>query len=109
MLVGCAHEYVAAAHYLSEGSNVYWPASQHTPVDFVLERGGSLLRVQVKTATRNRRRLTSTPIRGHRKGDPIPFDLLVVVGRGGLWEIPTSAISGQRCMLDTIHKEYRVK
>lgn len=81
---------------------------QQGPVDFVIDRRGSLLRVQVKTATWSkagknrylqcRTRLTNK----HQDIRPSElYDLLFVVAPAGrLWEIPAERIDSSNLSLD---------
>lgn len=47
---GTAAEYAAASWFLLHGQQVYWPAMQQDAVDFIVDKEGRLVRVQVKMA-----------------------------------------------------------
>lgn len=94
---GAATEYLAAAHYLALGLQVYWPSVQQGVVDFAIRRGGRYLGVQVKTAFRPKgcvylqARLARQVGAGPQIATPHSddYDLLFVLGpRGHRWEIP---------------------
>lgn len=104
--VGAASELSAAKYYLSRGNQVYFPVVQQGPVDFVVQSGDTLLKVQVKTATWSksggnkylqcRTRLTN------KYKDYLPkqlYDILFVVSDIGYWEIPAELITSSNLSL----------
>jgi hypothetical protein len=106
--VGSMSEHLAAAWYLGRGYQVYWPAMQHSFVDFVVEKKRRLQKVQVKTATWSksgrhaylqcRTRLTNksqilTPVE--------IYDVLVIISEKWVWEIPAELIVSSNLSLGT--------
>lgn len=106
--VGAAAELTAATHYLRKGFNIYWPQVQQDGTDFILDRDGVPLRVQVKTAQalycRGNEYISAVTLSGTRtrayRERRRPFDLLVVVYGDRIWEIPASEITKTRVYLD---------
>jgi hypothetical protein len=92
---------MAASRFLSEGYQVYWPTLAHE-VDFVIEKGGKLSRVQVKTAGYSKAgrisylqcRIIKTRSKKASGFSPASFyDLLFVHAPGvGDWLIPAPVI-----------------
>lgn len=73
------------------GYDVYWPAIQNGPVDFLVRRGRWYRRVQVKTANV---RFNSVRVHTHTaRYAHDPFDDLVVVHHAQVWRIPWSKVS----------------
>lgn len=104
-LTGPASEYTAAAHFLAQGHQVWWPASKQSRADFVVEMGGNFNKVQVKTASWSKsgkykylqcrlQRDTRNPYGGsfYRPED---FDLLVIVRDSRIWLVPHDKIAGK--------------
>lgn len=111
---GAVSEYLAAAHFLKKGHQVYWPAVQQGPVDFVVDLGGTLKRVQVKTATwieaggyrylQCRTRVTNK----RQSASPADlYDILVVVHDASLWVIPAEEITSSNIGLDGTNPNYK--
>lgn len=102
---GAASEFKAAAYFLERNCQVYWPATQQSAVDFIVEDNG-FKKVQVKTATMNkvgelhylqcRTRLTNKY--QSRKPKDL-YDLLVVIYEGELWVIPAEVIDSSNISL----------
>jgi hypothetical protein len=103
---GAATEMRAAAFYLKQGYQVYFPVVKQSHVDFVIEKAGRFQRVQVKTATwvrsgkhsylQARTRLTNK----HQEKEPADiYDLFVVVHGSNLWEIPAGEIDSSNLSL----------
>ena len=106
---GAVNEHRAAAHFLSKGKQVYWPACQQGVTDFVVEDEAGFHRVQVKTATWNRAagpnhylqcrtRLGSTK----KYADPRPgdlYDIFFVVSNDTAWIIPAKEITSSNISL----------
>ena len=102
---GAEAEYQAAAWYLGLGCNVFFPASSHARCDFVIDRGGSLLKIQVKHAfwkAQGERQtkylcatLTRAPTTAYEKGD---WDLLFVTDGARHWEIPFAEVAGVKTL-----------
>lgn len=103
--LGAANELRAASYFLEEGYNVYWPAVQQSLVDFVIEKAGYYQRVQVKSATWNSPRPTTTYLRLPIKTSaacpylPDSFDLLVGVHKDRLWIFPWEEVCDQGSIL----------
>ena len=102
--LGAANELRAAAYFLEEGYNVFWPAVQQSMVDFVIEKDGFYQRVQVKSATWNRQRSNTylriaikTSAKSPYQSDS--FDLLVGVHRNTLWLIPWEEVHERGSLL----------
>lgn len=86
---GASTEYYAASLFLARGQQVFWPSMQQSAVDFIIERGGRLLRVQVKRAGKHVKRSDKLAVRLDQYRGARPFDLLVCVcPLGRVWEIP---------------------
>ena len=108
---GTQSEYLAASYYLKNQCQVYWPADQHGPVDFIVENPfGDLDRVQVKTAywkgdyLQCRTKLTANP------NDPRPwqlYDYLHVVADIGQWVVPAHLITSTNLSLASKRDTYR--
>ena len=105
--LGASSEYLAAAHFLANGWQVYWPSVQQSWVDFVSDRGFGLRRVQVKTATWNRAKThhyLQCRLR-HGVADTTPlverYDDLVVVHETDCWIIEAEALDTSNLCLGT--------
>lgn len=106
--IGCANEYKAAAYYMFNGGQVYWPSVQQTNVDFVVELKGKLKKVQVKTATwtksGNHSYLQCRTRLRNKYQDAKPsdmYDILFIIYRNRYWEIPASKIDSSNLSLCT--------
>ncbi len=102
LLGGAAAEYRAAYYFLHDEYEVFWPAMQHLPYDFMIHKDGSYQKVQVKLANARGVATLTTKSAARRRaareqGRPLleagMFDLLAVVTRsGGLWVIPEASV-----------------
>jgi hypothetical protein len=90
---------------------------QQDCVDFVIDRNGELLRVQVRTASwvvsraghRTLQCRTTSP-NGERTAEPTSmYDLLFIVGDGRLWEIPAQDLTKTTIRLDSTYTEFNGK
>lgn len=99
--VGATSEYLAAAYFLSEGYQVYWPSVQQSCVDFIVDLNGALKRVQVKTGTWNKDHLQCriTPRNKTKKNSSEMYDILVVVSDIGQWIIPSEKLHSSNICL----------
>ena len=96
---GAAAEHSVAALFLANGYEVWWPSRGQSRADFVLEKKGRFWKVQVKTATWERRgdneylrvRLEK-PSRGSRAYLPGDFDLLVATDGNRVWSVGFDAL-----------------
>lgn len=91
---GSRAEYIAAAHFAKEGWEVYWSPNNLGAADFIVSRGSTNLRVQVKYAglwTRGSKvyqRVSLSKSNGELY-EPTDYDVLAAVGEGeDLWIIP---------------------
>ena len=94
---GTSNEYYMAAMYMAEGHQVFWPADQHTAVDFLLERHNAKLKVQVKTVRDCNGYWKCDTVTKHARNSKGSrhYDLLVAVSpNGDVWEIPARLIRG---------------
>lgn len=103
--LGAKNELRAAAWYLGKGYQVYFPVVQQGGVDFIIHKGKTLKRVQVKTAT-----WVSAPTkkaegrylqcRTHTdKLDTIPYDILFIIHEQEVWLIPAKALDSSNLSL----------
>lgn len=109
---GAASELTAALHYINKGWQVYFPVCQQGQVDFVTQSPEGLVRVQVKSATWNKSHpnasnaylqcRTSQVHKEHGIPQHHCYDLLVIVGEGEIWEIPSSLIDSTNLSLKVI-------
>lgn len=105
--VGASSEYRAAAWYLNNGWNVFWPSVQQTDIDFVVLdpcEEGLMYKIQVKTAYREKDKIAVCRI--HRtekefKEAPKRWDRLVVVDGDAnkIWEVDKEDIPSARFIL----------
>lgn len=106
---GAVSEHEAAAYYLKNGMQVYWPAVQQGHTDFVIELPASFKKVQVKTATwsgsgPHKYLQCRTRLAGASKGvhPKTLYDILFVVAPcGRKWEIPAELIDSSNIALET--------
>lgn len=105
---GLAAEHRIAAHYLAQHMPIYWPACPMGRVDFIVEKGGRLLRVQVKTAIWSRGHTKHRYLQARTRIDRADgatvavseyCDLFVVVYADDVWEIPASEITSSNISL----------
>jgi hypothetical protein len=103
--LGAANELRAAAWFISQKYQVYFPVVQQGGVDFIIQKGTKLQRVQVKTAT-----WVSAPTkkgvgkylqcRTHTdKMDRIAYDWLFIVYQSEFWLIPAKALDSSNLSL----------
>jgi hypothetical protein len=104
--VGAASEHFAAHYFMGRGYQVYWPAVAQSAVDFLIEDGAGIFKVQAKTATMNRaggREYLQCRTRLTNGGQDLkPKELyayLVVVYQGELWVIPSEVIESSNLSL----------
>lgn len=98
---GASSELRAAAHFLSDGWEVYVPCVQQGSADFIIRRGAEFRTVQVKTATLSESGFLQVRIRGTNADRPAceVADLWVVVFRDNLWVIPAEEIDSSNLSL----------
>lgn len=107
---GNAGEAFAIYHYTSLGQKVSKPLFENCPYDLIVDKGGCLFRVQVKTSRvkspSGRYEVSLRTNGGNRSGtgkskniSSSEVDLLfVLVEDGRHFEIPCSEIDGQTCV-----------
>ena len=117
---GAKAEMLAAAYYLDQRFQVYFPVCQQGSVDFIVEKE-SLVRIQVKTATwvkagANQYLQVRTRL-GGKDQEATPsslYDFLFCVSDVGCWEIPSGEITSSNISLantganKTQWKEFKV-
>lgn len=110
---GASNELKAAAYFLSQGHQVFFPMMQQGVVDFVIDSPDGLKRVQVKTASLNTGFSTYDYIQcrlARGSNDPRyssdAFDLLVVIYEDRMWVIPWSEISSTNICLSSTNPQY---
>lgn len=103
---GSLSELKAACYFLRLGRQVFFPVVQQGPVDFVVEDGPNLKRVQVKTATWSKtgknRYLQARTRLTNKYQDFLPrelYDILFVVSDLGNWMIPSEVIESSNISL----------
>ena len=96
---GAASEQLAAAFFLRNGCQIFWPGAQQGATDFVADVNNRLLRVQVKTgywAQVGPHRYLKAKVlcrsEGKRVHPSTKYDLLVVVNGENLWIIPATEL-----------------
>lgn len=108
---GAASELKAMTYYLEKGMQVYNPVTQQGVVDFIVDTGSKLLKVQVKTATwiksGNNKYLQCRTRLVNKYKDKLPkdlYDILFVVNGGTYWEIPARLIKSSNLSLENTGK-----
>jgi hypothetical protein len=97
---GAASEQLAAAFFLRNGCQIFWPGAQQGATDFVADVNNRLLRVQVKTGYWNGVRghrylqaVVTSRSGGKRVHPSTKYDLLVIVHEENLWIIPATEVN----------------
>ena len=104
--LGANSELLAAAYFVRQGWQVYWPTVQQSCIDFVIEKSREFKRVQVKTASWNKGqqykylqcRTVSTNKYPHAPSDSL-YDLFVIVHEESIWVIPAVDIKSTNLSL----------
>lgn len=104
---GAVNELKAMNYYLGKGCQVYTPICQQGVVDFIVDSGTDLAKVQVKTATwvksgnhkylQCRTRLTNK----YQSRKPYElYDILFIIYENKYWEIPSYSIKSSNISLE---------
>lgn len=109
---GLAAEFQAAAYYVKQGYEIYWPMHSQSRADFLIHKDGEYKKIQVKKATWSQtgpykylqsrvstRNKGSKPL--YEEGD---FDFIVFVeDEGRMWIMPFEVIKGMTsvCLAST--------
>lgn len=106
-------EYLAAHHFLEQGYQVFWPSIQQGSVDFIVERGRRLDRMQVKKASwqgtpQNGNKYLQVVTTNNDKEYTDQYDFLVVVDDvKRIWIIPATQVNVKCLVLDDMYGNKR--
>ena len=112
---GNISEMQAAIYYLEQGYQVYQPMVQQGWVDFVVDKGDRIYKVQVKTATYiksgNHKYLQCrTRVTNKYKVEPKQmYDMLLIIYKDRVWEIPAYYIDSSNLSLDNTNNKSSVR
>ena len=89
---GAACEYIAAAEFSKRGWTIFWTPTGSSAADFLIDKKGTTLKVQVKSASWSEQggsKYLRAGVKARRKYTKDDYDLLVVVDPDErIWSIP---------------------
>lgn len=105
--IGALAELRAQMYYVENGYEVFTPMSPQSKCDFIVTKGGEVIKVQVKKATDNPTKF-GTYLQVRLQGKPTPygvreytkddFDELFITHSAGLWKIPAGLVLGKKSL-----------